>query len=121
MDIFDNCVFTDIKEEVIETQEVKEDSIAEDDDDEQEEEVKKNIFNNLATLAEVSLATAAQDDLTVDKGLKRQIDRARAKINKGNSNLPAVKKAARFLGGITTIVPVTPMPGKRTMQVSSYV
>ncbi len=112
-------VYTDIKEEVIETQEVEGDSLAKEDDVETDEEVKKNMFNNLATLAEVSLATAAQDDLTVDKGLKRQIDRARAKINEGNSNLPAVKKAARFLGGITTIVPVTPMPVKRTMQVSS--
>ena len=56
------------------------------------------MFDNLATLAEVSLATAGLGQL-VDKSLKREIDQARAKIKQ-------------------TILPVTPeMSSKRTMQV----
>ena len=56
------------------------------------------MFDNLATLAEVSLATAGIGQL-VDKSLKREIDQARAKIKQ-------------------TILPVTPeMSSKRTMQV----
>ena len=55
------------------------------------------MFDNLATLAEVSLATAGG---IVDKSLKREIDQARAKIKQ-------------------TILPVTPeMSSKRTMQVN---
>ena len=58
----------------------------------------QDIFDNLATLAEVSLASAGHIE---DKSLKRQIDQARAKITQ-------------------TILPVTPeMSAKRTMQVSS--
>ena len=72
----------DIKEEVIEH--------------ETESKKHEDMFDNLATLAEVSLATAGQ---LVDKSLKREIDQARAKIKQ-------------------TILPVTPeMSSKRTMQV----
>lgn len=61
-----------------------------------EEVIENDIFDNLSTLAEVSLATAGQLE---DKSLKRKIDQARAKISK-------------------TILPVTPeMNSKRTMQV----
>lgn len=68
----------DIKEEVIEA------------------DSKQSMFDNLSTLAEVSLATAGQLE---DKTLKRKIDQARAKISK-------------------TILPVTPeQSSKRTMQV----
>ena len=57
------------------------------------------MFDNLATLAEVSLATAGLPGQLVDKSLKREIDQARAKIKQ-------------------TILPVTPeMSSKRTMQV----
>ena len=57
------------------------------------------MFDNLATLAEVSLATAGLPGQPVDKSLKREIDQARAKIKQ-------------------TILPVTPeMSSKRTMQV----
>lgn len=67
----------DIKEEVVEAD-------------------KSSMFDNLSTLAEVSLATAGQLE---DKSLKRKIDQARAKISK-------------------TILPVTPeQSSKRTMQV----
>ena len=75
----------DIKEEVVDH-----DSI----------DSKNTIFDNLATLAEVSLASAGQLE---DKGLKRKIDQARAKISK-------------------TILPITPeMSSKRTMQVPEYI
>ena len=40
--------------------------------------VEKNMFDNLATLAEVSLASEGQLE---DKSLKRKIDQARAKIS----------------------------------------
>ena len=61
-------------------------------------EKNPEMFDNLATLAEVSLATAGLGQL-VDKSLKREIDQARAKIKQ-------------------TILPVTPeMSSKRTMQV----
>ena len=71
----------DIKEEVIEHE---------------TEKPEVDMFDNLATLAEVSLATAGR---LVDKSLKREIDQARAKIKQ-------------------TILPVTPeMSSKRTMQV----
>ena len=63
------------------------------------EEKKPDLFDNLATLAEVSLATAGLPGQPVDKSLKREIDQARAKIKQ-------------------TILPVTPeMSSKRTMQV----
>ena len=72
----------DIKEEIIDS-----------------EEKKPDLFDNLATLAEVSLATAGLPGQPVDKSLKREIDQARAKIKQ-------------------TILPVTPeMSSKRTMQV----
>ena len=72
----------DIKKEVITEDETEEDS--------------KSMFDNLATLAEVSLASAGQLE---DKSLKRKIDQARAKISQ-------------------TILPITPeMSSKRTMQV----
>ena len=59
-------------------------------------EDSKSMFDNLATLAEVSLASAGQLE---DKSLKRKIDQARAKISQ-------------------TILPITPeMSSKRTMQV----
>ena len=64
--------------------------------EEEEEEDSKSMFDNLATLAEVSLASAGQLE---DKSLKRKIDQARAKISQ-------------------TILPITPeMSSKRTMQV----
>ena len=54
------------------------------------------MFDNLATLADVMLASAGQLE---DKSLKRKIDLARAKISQ-------------------TILPITPeMSSKRTMQV----
>ena len=56
------------------------------------------MFDNLATLADVMLASAGQLE---DKSLKRKIDLARAKISQ-------------------TILPITPeMSSKRTMQVST--
>jgi hypothetical protein len=73
-----------------------------------EEVVAEDMFDNLATLAEVSLATAGQ--LTENKTLKRQIDQARAKIDTKRTKMSAKN---------TTILPVTPaMSSKRTMQVN---
>ena len=70
-----------IKEEVI-------DDDVEDVDEEDEGEMEvdkrdKEMFDNLATLADVSLATAGK--LEADQSLRRKIDQARAKItsNKG--------------------------------------
>lgn len=76
----------DIKEEIIEPANAS-------------SEKNPEMFDNLATLAEVSLATAGLPGQLVDKSLKREIDQARAKIKQ-------------------TILPVTPeMSSKRTMQV----
>ena len=69
----------------------------------EKDERDKEMFDNLATLAEVSLATAGK--LEADQSLKRKIDQARAKIT---SNKVTTK----------TILPITPeMSSKRTMQV----
>ena len=60
------------------------------------EDSSQSMFDNLATLADVMLASAGQLE---DKSLKRKIDLARAKISQ-------------------TILPITPeMSSKRTMQV----
>ena len=75
------------------------------------------MFDSLATLAEVSLATAGK--LEADQSLKRKIDQARAKItsktSKNNNN-----KSHPVPPAVTTktILPITPeMSSKRTMQV----
>ena len=63
------------------------------------EDSSQSMFDNLATLADVMLASAGQLE---DKSLKRKIDLARAKISQ-------------------TILPITPeMSSKRTMQVVPY-
>ena len=63
------------------------------------EDSSQSMFDNLATLADVMLASAGQLE---DKSLKRKIDLARAKISQ-------------------TILPITPeMSSKRTMQVITY-
>ena len=64
-----------------------------------EDSQSQSMFDNLATLADVMLASAGQLE---DKSLKRKIDLARAKISQ-------------------TILPITPeMSSKRTMQVINY-
>ena len=85
-------------------------------EEEEEDKVENNkeMFDSLATLAEVSLATAGK--LEADQSLKRKIDQARAKItsNSKNNNKshPAVTTTTK------TILPITPeMSSKRTMQV----
>ena len=92
-----------IKEEVI-------DDDVEDIDEEDEGEMEvdkrdKEMFDNLATLADVSLATAGK--LEADQSLRRKIDQARAKIT----------SKSKFM--TKTILPITPeMSSKRTMQVN---
>ena len=64
------------------------------------EDSSQSMFDNLATLADVMLASAGQLE---DKSLKRKIDLARAKISQ-------------------TILPITPeMSSKRTMQVTNWI
>jgi len=71
---------------------IKEEVITEDTDNS-----SQSMFDNLATLADVMLASAGQLE---DKSLKRKIDLARAKISQ-------------------TILPITPeMSSKRTMQIT---
>lgn len=80
---------------------IKEEVIAPDEDifGTQKKPSSSSMFDNLSTLAEVSLASAGQLE---DKSLKRKIDQARAKISQ-------------------TILPVTPeMNAKRTMQVRAF-
>ena len=97
----------DIKEEVIDDDD---DDDIEDIDEEDEVEMEvdkrnKEMFDNLATLADVSLATAGK--LEADQSLRRKIDQARAKIT----------SKSKFM--TKTILPITPeMSSKRTMQVN---
>ena len=84
--------------------------------EEEEDKVENNskeMFDSLATLAEVSLATAGK--LEADQSLKRKIDQARAKITSKTS-----KNYSKSHPAVTTktILPITPeMSSKRTMQV----
>ena len=82
---------------------------------EEEDKVENNkeMFDSLATLAEVSLATAGK--LEADQSLKRKIDQARAKITSNSKNN---KKSSHPAVTTKTILPITPeMSSKRTMQV----
>ena len=93
-----------IKEEVIDDDDVED--IDEEDEGEMEVDKRdKEMFDNLATLADVSLATAGK--LEADQSLRRKIDQARAKIT----------SKSKFM--TKTILPITPeMSSKRTMQVN---
>ena len=94
-----------IKEEVIDDDDVED--IDEEDEGEMEVDKRdKEMFDNLATLADVSLATAGK--LEADQSLRRKIDQARAKIT----------SKSKFM--TKTILPITPeMSSKRTMQVNN--
>ena len=93
-----------IKEEVVDDDDVED--IDEEDEGEMEVDKRdKEMFDNLATLADVSLATAGK--LEADQSLRRKIDQARAKIT----------SKSKFM--TKTILPITPeMSSKRTMQVN---
>ena len=93
-----------IKEEVIDDDDVED--VDEEDEGEMEVDKRdKEMFDNLATLADVSLATAGK--LEADQSLRRKIDQARAKIT----------SKSKFM--TKTILPITPeMSSKRTMQVN---
>ena len=93
-----------IKEEVIDDDDVED--VDEEDEGEMEVDNRdKEMFDNLATLADVSLATAGK--LEADQSLRRKIDQARAKIT----------SKSKFM--TKTILPITPeMSSKRTMQVN---
>ena len=85
--------------------------------EEEEDKVENNskeMFDSLATLAEVSLATAGK--LEADQSLKRKIDQARAKITSNSKNNN--KSSSHPAVTTKTILPITPeMSSKRTMQV----
>ena len=86
--------------------------------EEEEDKVENNskeMFDSLATLAEVSLATAGK--LEADQSLKRKIDQARAKITSKTSKNYSNSKSHPAVT-TKTILPITPeMSSKRTMQV----
>ena len=94
-----------IKEEVIDDDDDVEDIDEEDEGEMEVDKCDKEMFDNLATLADVSLATAGK--LEADQSLRRKIDQARAKIT----------SKSKFM--TKTILPITPeMSSKRTMQVN---
>merc|ERR1719510_1049886 len=109
-------VAVEIKEEIIDDDEEELENVEYEEEEDKVENNSKEMFDSLATLAEVSLATAGK--LEADQSLKRKIDQARAKITSKTSKNYSNSKSHPAVT-TKTILPITPeMSSKRTMQIT---